>query len=588
MIKQYNELVELFEDSTQKYAERPLFGTKVDRRWVWMTYGEFRTEVNHLRSGLARRGIREGDRVAIIANNRVEWAAAAYATYGLGATFVPMYEQQLPREWKFILADCGARAVFVANEEIRLGLERIRGELPALEHVIGMEQPASDADSYRALVELGRFTPTAARHPAPDSVAALIYTSGTTGQPKGVLLTHHNISSNVSAILDLFDFGAGDRTLSFLPWAHAYGQTCELHGVLSMGCEIAINDDLSKLVDNLAEVKPTILVAVPRIFNKLFASIMKEIDARPRLIRTLIQAGIRAAVRRARGEHLGPLEGLSLTVDEKLVFSKIREKLGGRLRYAISAAASLNVEVAELIDALGIAVYEGYGLTEAGPIVAVNYPGHRKLGSVGRVISGVRVELRDVNEEGRGEIVVFGPNVMRGYHERPEENALAFTSDGGLRTGDLGYVDADGYLFITGRIKEQYKLENGKYGMPAPLEETFKLSPYIANVMLYGANRPYNVALVVPDRAALVTWAKKEGVELGDLATNSKVNALIMRELHLHSREMKPYEEPKACAITADDFTVDNGMLTPTQKLKRPPIVAKYGAELDRLYERGS
>lgn len=580
MILRAHDLGELFEKSTAAFADRPLFGVKESGRWRWQTYGEFRAEVDHLRSGLAQLGLGTEDRIAIISNNRIEWAAAAYATYGLGATFVPMYEEQLAREWCAILQDSGARAVFVAGEEIAWTLERMRAELPQLQHIIGIERAPDDPYSYHNLIERGRYAPVAVRRSDPDAIAALIYTSGTTGRPKGVMLSHGNITSNLSDVFDLFDLGQGDRTLSFLPWAHAYGQTCELHGMFAVGCEIAINDALPNLVDNLREVKPTILIAVPRVFNKLYASMMKQIDAKPYPVRALVRAGIQAAVRRAHGEAAGPFGRLTSALDERLVFSKLRERLGGRLRYAISGSASLSVEVAELIDAVGIAVYEGYGLTEASPIVSVNAPGHRKLGSAGRVVPGVRVEIRD------GEIVVYGPNVMKGYHQRPEETALALTPDGGLRTGDLGHLDDDGYLFITGRIKEQYKLENGKYVMPSPLEEALKLSPFITNVMLYGANRPFNVALVVPDRAAVEAWAKAQGHTLGELASDEAVRALIMHELRSRANEMKAFEVPKACVITLDDFTIDNGLLTPTLKLKRAAIADKYAAELELAYQR--
>jgi long-chain acyl-CoA synthetase len=303
-------------------------------------------------------------------------------------------------------------------------------------------------------------------------------------------------------------------------------------------------------------------------------------------VQQIIRAGIRGAIKRAHGEHVGVVEAVDYVFDDKLVFAKIREKLGGRLKYAISASATLGHDVAEFIDALGLTVYEGYGLTETSPIVAANFPGHRKLGSVGQVLPNVRV-LIDTSEgtNGDGEIIVYGPNVMVGYHQRPEENAKAFTRDGGLRTGDLGHLDPEGFLFVTGRIKEQYKLENGKYVMPSPLEEELKLSPYIANVFIHGADRPFNVALVVLAEDAVRGWARDEGLLLaGDLAADARVRRLIGAELDARSRGFRAFERPRDFVILSEDFTVENGLLTPTLKLKRREVLARHAARIEPLY----
>jgi long-chain acyl-CoA synthetase len=259
------------------------------------------------------------------------------------------------------------------------------------------------------------------------------------------------------------------------------------------------------------------------------------------------------------------------------------------LRYAISASATLSLDVGRMIDALGIEVYEGYGLTETSPVISTNRPGLRKLGSVGLPLDGVRVVLDETSgtSAGEGEIVVYGPNVMKGYHARPVENARAFTDDGGLRTGDLGRIDSDGYLFITGRLKDQYKLENGKYVMPAPLEERLSLSPLVQNVMLYGDNRPFNVALVVIEPSAIREWARDAGVDLGpSLTTDPHVHDRIQQELDRLGVEFRSYERPRDCLLTETPFTVDNGLLTPTLKLKRRDVVARYGKALDQLYAK--
>jgi long-chain acyl-CoA synthetase len=582
----FENLVELCERSCREFAARDLFGVKQDSGWTWMTYGQFSELVNAFRGGLASLGVGRGDVVAIIADNRVEWAVACYATYGLGASYVPMYQAQLAKEWEFILGDCGAKVAIGATDAIVEAVGGMKPQLPALRHVVGLDLPAGDDDSYAALLEVGRRRPIPAMSPSPDYVAGLIYTSGTTGMPKGVILTHGNITSNVNAIHEVFEFDADDRSLAFLPWAHSFGQTCELHCLVSMGCSMAINDDVKNLVQNLGEVKPTVLYAVPRVFNRLYDGVNAQIAAKPGIIQWLFRHGIEVATRKAKGESVGPLDGALLALADRLIFSTVRQRFGGRLKYAISGSAALSPEVAAFIDALGITVYEGYGLTETSPIATANYPGHRKMGSVGRAIPGVSIQIdRSVTEDPvNGEIIIRGPNVMQGYHHRPDENAAVLMEDHSFRSGDMGHLDPDGYLFITGRIKEQYKLENGKYVVPSPLEEKLKLSPFIANVMIYGANKPHNVALVVPDAEAVRGWAAKQGVALEDVARNEQVRQLLRTEIETHSKELKGYERVQNFIIALEDFTTDNGMLTPTLKLKRRVVLERYGDDLEALY----
>ncbi|MCB9689652.1 MAG: long-chain fatty acid--CoA ligase [Alphaproteobacteria bacterium] len=582
-------LVDLCRKSCEAHASRELFGTKTASGWSWITYGEFAKMVDAVRAGLAAMGVGEGDAVGMVADNRVEWAVAAYATYGLNARFVPTYEATKPSEWQFILSDCDAKVVIGSKVAIVEKLRGIRGELPNLKHIIGLELPADDAESWQAMIEAGKDSPVEPRSPAWDDIAGFIYTSGTTGAPKGVKLSHGNICSNVNAIHECFTFSPEDRSLSFLPWAHSFGQTCELHGLLSMGASLALNDDIPNLIPNLADVKPTILFAVPRIFNRVYDSLNKQMAERPGFIQSLFHTAIEAAAKRNGGGTLGLGEKLQLALADKLIFGKVRDKLGGRLNYAISGSAALSPDVARFIDALGIQVYEGYGLTETSPIATANFPGARKIGSVGKPIPGVKIVIDKAvtGDAVNGEILVYGPNVMKGYHHREDENKAVLMEDGGFRTGDMGRLDDDGYLWITGRIKEQYKLENGKYVVPSPLEEELKLSPLIANVMIYGTNKPHNVALVVPDKAALDKWAADNGVDLGDVASNPKVIELLKAEVAAHSKgAFKGYERPKDILITTDDFTTDNGLLTPTMKLKRNKVLEIYGAKLDGMYGR--
>lgn len=580
-------LVEVWEQSSRRFAERNALAERSPGgEWVWSSFTDVAARVDRCRAGLARLGVSPGDRIAILSDNRIDWVVACYAIYGLEGALVPMYQAQLEREREHILEDSGATIALVATEPLFRSVSALKERLPSLRAVIGLDLPPEHPDGFEALLALGEAEPIPARHPAPGTVAGFFYTSGTTGLPKGVVLTHANLGSNLLAMREVFPLAPGEVSLSFLPWAHSFGQVCELHYGLSQGMSIAINDAIPNLLENMKEIRPTILVAVPRVFNRIYRAVMQDISRRPALLRKLFHDGLEVAAQHRRGERVGFVRELELKLDDKLIFEKIRERFGGRLEKVISGSAALTLEVAELIDALGIKVYEGYGLSETSPVVAANTPRHRKLGSVGRVLPGVRVAIDESKGEGRGdgEIIVHGPNVMRGYHNRPDENAAALTEDGGLRTGDLGYLDEDGYLFITGRIKEQYKLENGKYVMPGAVEEELKLSPFIANVMVHGDGRPYNIAIVVPDRAALEDWAKREGIELKDPARDRRVLALLMDELQKHGDTLRGYEIPRKLLIVTEEFTTEGGLLTPTLKLKRREVLSRYRREIDALY----
>jgi long-chain acyl-CoA synthetase len=495
-----------------------------------------------------------------------------------------MYTAQPPKDRAYILKDCGAKVVIAADGGIHRQLKSIAGELPDLRHLLGIDLPETDPESFRAHLSQGARNASPVVHPKARDLAGYVYTSGTTGNPKAAKLSHGNICSNVSEFEPIFRIGRA-RSLAFLPWAHSYGQTSELHFLVGNGGSIAINDKVPNLVKNLVEVKPTLLVAVPRIFNRIYDTVNKQMATRPSPIRMLFKAGIRNARRRANGEKLGVLDRALLALAERLIFSRVRAKFGGRLALVISGSAALGKAVAEFIDALGIVVYEGYGLTETSPVAATNRPGHRKIGTVGRAIPGVTITIDEAqsDEPGEGEVIVFGPNVMQGYHNLPEETAAVLIDGGGFRTGDLGRLDSEGYLTITGRLKEQYKLENGKYVSPAMLEEQMKLSPFVSNVMLYGANKPYNVALVVPDAEALSEWARKNGVPLDSGHNDERVDRLLLSELVKHS-DCRGYERPRKVGVVPDDFTPENGMLTPSLKIKRPKVVEKYQKLIDGLY----
>ncbi len=591
---EYRNLVELYEASVGRFAENPLFGMSHADGWSWMSYHDFGEQVDFARAGFSGLGLEQGDRVAVISDNRIAWAVGAYATYGLGAAWVPMYEAQLSKEWEFIIADSGARIAVVADDGIRAQLEHHREKLPALEHVIVINGEAGgSAITWAELLSRGAEAPVNTVHPGSGDLAGLIYTSGTTGNPKGVMLSHGNITSNVNGFPDLFPITHEDRFASFLPWAHSFGQTVELHFLIAAGASAGLTSART-LMDDLPAIKPTILVSVPAVYNRVYDGLQKMMAAKGGVTKTIFD---RALVNEKKRADLAAQGKTTRWVEiqhglyDKLVFSKVREGFGGRLKYSISGGAAINVEVAQFISSLGMTVYEGYGLTETSPVSSGNWPGSRRLGSVGRELPGVRIEIdTDVTGDSViGEIVIHGPNVMMGYHNLPDENAKVLTADHGFRSGDLGYKDEDGFIFIRGRIKEQYKLENGKYVVPSPIEEQLQLSGYITNIMVYGEQRPFNVAVIVPDMAALTKWAEKHGLsDLGEdaLIKSEEVNDLYQREIDRLSSEIKGYEKVRGFVLEDEEFAPENGMLTPSLKVKRRAVMEKYGADIEKLYQK--
>jgi long-chain acyl-CoA synthetase len=590
----FKTLGEMQQNSCKTNASNRLFGTKVDGEYRWISYAEFGELVDRCRAGFVSLGIEKGDRIACIANNRVEWAVGAYAAYGLGAIWVPMYEAQLPKEWKYILSDSGAKAVICATDTIHGQCKDFPNEVESLEHVINL---AADGETnWRALLQAGAEKPVELGDVSADDVAGLIYTSGTTGDPKGVVLSHNNLCSNVRAMHDLIEIESGDTSLSFLPWAHSFGQVCELHALISTGASLGLAERVDTLMDNFNEVKPTLLFSVPRIFNRIYDGINKKMANESGFKRYLFTSGLAAANERRRLESEGKSPGLwlktRLNLFDKLVFSKVRDRLGGRLKYAFSGGAALSPAVAEFIDNMNIVVYEGYGLTETSPIVTANSQSGQKIGSVGRPIPEVEVIIdgADGKPNVEGEVLVSGPNVMVGYYNRPDQtDEVIEVRDGKriFRTGDLGKLDSDGFLYITGRVKELYKLENGKYVAPAPLEETIQLSGFVNQAIVYGFNKPYNVVLIVPDEAALKGWAAEndlEGRSIVDLCGDDRVRQMYQRAIAEQAKSFKGYERPKDFALIATEFSVEDDLLTPTLKYKRRHIVARYQELLDSLY----
>ncbi len=591
----YPNLVALFESAEKKYASNPFFGTKnAEGRYGWETYQEIGQRIQHLRSGLADLGLQKGDRVGIISNNRSEWFIAEMATLSLGGWFIPMYEKELFSVWEYIINDAACKILFVSTKEIYEQIKDLTKTIPTLEHIILIE--GTSKNSMQTLEEKSKTKTVPPIYPEPKDVAVIIYTSGTTGKPKGVMLSHGNLCFASQAGYHLYQEELNEHTVSFshLPWAHSYAITAELHNSLQFGGSIAFLDTIKKMSTDIKTVKPTVLISVPRVFNQIYKRIHHKIKQENKIKQLLFHQAVKAAKKR----FITGKTSLSYRLLDKLVLQKIRDQLGGRLILSLTASAHMNAHVALFFYSIGIPTYDAYGLTESSPVITMNAPHAYRFGSVGKPVEHTNVVIdKSINENKRddGEIIVYGPQVMMGYYNRLEETKKVITEDGGLRTGDRGKFDNDGYLFITGRIKEQYKLQNGKYVFPATLEEDINALPYVAQSMVYGDGKEYNICIVVLDTENIHDWAEEMQLdiypdELEKTLSNpgSEINQFLSKSITASLKKRYPrYEIPRKYLFITEPFTHENGMLTQTMKIKRRTIKKRYHAEIRALYHQG-
>jgi long-chain acyl-CoA synthetase len=588
-------LVEMFEESVSKFGDKEWMGTKNSNGvYEWITYRQVAQRVDNLRAGLSSLGVGKGDAVGIIDNNSVAWATACFATYGLCAKYVPMYKVELPKIWKYIIEDSGVKVLFVSGQDIFDKVKDWPGELKSLRKIIRIE--GTGPGTMDELEKAGEQNPVKARFPHPDDVAGLIYTSGTTGDPKGVLLTHGNFTSNTHGVIKILNqLDENVRTLSFLPWAHSYGQTGELNVVMRLGGSTGFAESPQTIVDDIAIVKPNFLVAVPRVFNRIFDGLSARMNETGGLAKKLFDMGVAAGhhrrVLRAEGKK-SALTELKFKIADSIVFSKIRERFGGQLAQCVSSSAALSPVIAEFFFDIGIPIYEAWGMTEISPAGAINSPQAYKIGSCGRALDKVtlfidRSVIEDDPNTREGELIIYGPNVMKGYHNKPEETKATMTDDGGLRTGDRAFVDDDGFLFITGRIKEQFKLENGKFVFPVAMQEEITLLPVVEQTMIYGLNKPFTICLIYPDFGVMKRLAEKNNWPANpeDMVKLPEVCSYIQNEILSHLKgKFGSYEIPKKFLILSEGFTLQNGLLTQTFKLKRKEVLKRYEKEIEALY----
>jgi long-chain acyl-CoA synthetase len=564
-------------------------------RWSDIGYRELADSVQDLSLGLLELGVRRGDRVAILSENRPEWAITDYACLAARAADVPIYPTLPARQAEYILRDSGAAAVVVSTAAQLEKVLGARARLPALAHVIALDADATGPGVLRFEEVLTRGRAARDRHPdwhdfalaaAPDDLATLIYTSGTTGDPKGVMLSHGNIASNVTTCVALFSFTAEDECLSFLPLSHIFermfGHYCMFHA----GVVINYAESVDAVPANMLEIRPHLMASVPRLYEKIYARVLDNVRTSSPLRKRIFAWGRRVGEQWAElAVEKRPIPGglrARKALADRLVFAKLRKRTGGRVRFFISGGAPLSREIARFFYAAGLPVLEGYGLTETSPVMAVNTFRHHRLGTVGRAIP--EVEIRIASD---GEIVTRGPNVMCGYFNKPEATADAIDEEGWFHTGDIGDVDADGFLSITDRKKDLIVTAGGKNIAPQPIENLAKSSKFVATAVMIGDRRPFPVMLVVPNATQVKGWVEHKGLADGDLEALLRlpeVRQKIEREVRMTLRDLAQFEMPKKLLLLSRDFTVESGELTPTLKVRRRIVEERHRAAIEALY----
>lgn len=594
-------ILDLYRTAETLYAaDQHFLRRKVDGQWVGEDFQTVKRRLLNVSAALVAAGVKAGDRVAIMSRNRPEWAIVDLAVQHAGAASVPIYDTLEPKTTGYILKDSGAKIVFGEDGVI---LERIlegRSDAKAtnVKRVIVFDPPAGKLD--KLVTSFADFEQEGAsaddKHHdevtkrsnavAPDALCSIVYTSGTTGMPKGVMLSHNNFHSNVIASLRLVPYEAGAVGLSFLPLSHVFERMAGYYLNLAAGVTIAYAENVAAVPANLVEVQPDVMASVPRLYEKMHSKILQNVDAssfiKKRIFAWALGVGEAYASLKVEGKEVPAKLEKKFAKADKLVFSKIKAKTGGRLQFFISGGAPLSKTVEVFFASLGIAIYQGYGLTETSPVISVNNPKRRRFGSVGPVVDGVEVKIAE-----DGEILCRGLNVMQGYWNRPEDTAEAIDKDGWFHTGDIGKFDDDGFLYVTDRKKELIVMSNGKNVAPQPIENDLKTQPHIAQAVVIGDNRNFMTAIIAPDFDALAIYAEDHKIDATDpvaLVQNEKIQALLRAEVESTNGRLSRYEQIKKFRLLPRELTHEAGELTPTLKTKRKVIDANYAQLIEEMY----
>lgn len=602
-------------------SDRPAlrYKSKETKEWEGILWTELEELVHDMAGFLHKKGVRKGDRVAILSENRPEWAITDLATQILGAVNVSLYTSLPPDQIAYIVKDSGSKVLVVSTTLQQRKAVEIFEECDDLELVVTMSDVEETSNKYllpwEEAFKQGRLYWKDHRHElrplasevTSEELCALLYTSGTTGLPKGVMLTHHNFCSNTKSALGLVPFGPDDHHLSFLPLCHSFERTAGYTAVLACGALITYAESIEAVSKNLPEVHPTVMISVPRMFERVYGLVVKSVEegspTKKKVFDWAVETGMKVVRARSEGKKPGPVLRAQKALAHRLVFSNLHEKLGGNLRFAVSGSAALPKEIGEFFEAAGIPIIEGYGLTETAPVLTVNPVDKPRYGTVGHVIPGVTIGIQRL-DDGRiigqisgeqypsslttedGEIVVKGPNVMKGYWNDEKSTREAIDGDGWFHTGDVGRFD-NGYLLITDRIKHMIVSAGGKNIYPAPIEERFKTVPWIDQIVVVGEGREFLGALVVPDYDALKEYADERGLAIDDasLLQQEMVLQLFDQRFKDYSRTASPHEKIRAFRLVPEPFTIENALLTPSLKPRRKKIEERYRELIEEMYE---
>ena len=588
-------LVEVFEHVARTHPRPDTLNYKRDGRWISISSDEMLSRVGRIAAGLYSLGVRRGDRVAILSESRPEWTLTDAACLFANAIDVPIYPTLTTSQVRYILKDSGARVLVVQNEEKFLHVREAIAECEAIEQVVFFDKPSSGLPGI-SLAELetrGQALEEAepdlvnnlAHQIKPDDLATIIYTSGTTGEPKGVMLTHANLVSNLIDSSSHLSFTHDDSALSVLPLSHVL-ERMAMYMYLFHGMATYFGESLDTIGPNLREVRPTIFVGVPRIFEKIFARVKEKTAEKGRLNVGILNWAVAVAKAHARlttrHQNIPATLRLKRKIADKLIFSKLRNALGGRIRLLVSGGAALPEELALLYIGAGLPIVQGYGLTETSPVITAGVIDDNRVGTVGKPIRNVEVRIAP-----DGEIESRGPNVMRGYYNKPAETAAVFTEDGWFKTGDIGTIDEDGFLRITDRKKELFKTSGGKYIAPQPIEQLIKGSSFVNQVVLIGNGRKFPAALIVPNWERVESYAQLKGIKAKDhseLCKHPRVIDLFERQIAGLTTDLAQYERVKKVGLLENELTIEGGELTPTLKVKRRVVDEKYHDLIDSLY----
>ena len=583
----------MFEAAVQHYgnkaalAHKPKGGTYLD-----ISYTELDASVAAFSKGLNALGVEKNDRVAILSENRPEWAITDFGSLKVGAVTVPMFSTLTAAQVGYILKDSGAKIICVSTEKQLEKVRAIRDEVPTLEQIVIFDTIEDETPEgviqFQAVCELaGEETDSAASE---DDIATIIYTSGTTGNPKGVMLTHANFISNVEACKSLIDVSETDVLLSFLPLSHVFERLGGHYVPLFSGAKIAYAESTFTVAQNMKEVAPTVMLSVPRLYETMHERILRAVQEGSSVKQKIFHWGVSvgSAVSSAiqQGRKPSAILQLQQSIADKLVFAKLKEATGGRLRFFVSGGAALPQSIAEFFHAAGILILEGYGLTETSPVISMNHPGKWKFGTVGAQVPGIEVQIAE-----DGEILTRGPHVMKGYFNNDAATAEVIDAEGWFHTGDIGLIDADGFVKITDRKKNIIVLSNGKNVAPQPIESVLVQSPFISQIMVIGSERKNLAALIVPNFDALKAWASENSIETDDLSAMleaREVQQHIQSEIRSRLTDFADFEQVRRFTLFEKEFSQEDDEMTPTLKLKRNVIIARYGDAIEAMYPEDS